>query len=163
MWFEKCDSDLFFAEIVWNDSFSWSCLIISSSIFLIRQVSFLTSDACSFSIIEWCMSVLDLSSDVYDETSSLTKQLIKLDENDSSNLTRTTHQTRATHQTWRKRRHLIKLDESVFSSNLRSSSHQTFWEERQFFYFLMSNTISCNNAWYEELSFAKDYFYFARR
>jgi hypothetical protein len=91
------------------------------------------------------------------DSSNLTKHLIKFDENDSSNL------TKATHQTWWKRRHLIKLDESVISSNLRSSSHQTFWKERRFLYFLMSDTISCNNAWYKELSLAKNHFYFARR
>jgi hypothetical protein len=47
------------------------------------------------------MPVLDLSSDVYDEASSLTKhliklevrRLIKLDESGSSNLTKAAHQT----------------------------------------------------------------------
>jgi hypothetical protein len=117
----------------------------------------------SFSIIKWRMFVLDLSSDVYDETSSLTKhliklvmrRLIKLDENDSSNLTRTTHQTwrkrlirldernvislnltkASSHQTWRKR-HLIKLDENVISSNLtKVLSHQTLRKKSYFFIF----------------------------
>jgi hypothetical protein len=115
-----------------------------------RLASLLTSDACSFSIIEWRMSVLDLSSDVYDETSSLTRHLIKFDESISSNL------TRATHQIWRKR--LIKLDEkdvissnfdeSVISSNLRSSSHQTFEKKSTLSTFWWA--ISCNNAWYEK-------------
>jgi hypothetical protein len=164
MWSEKCDSDLFFAKIIWNDSFSWSCLIISSSIFLIRQVSFLTNDACSFSIIEWRMFILDLSSDVYDETSNLTKHFIKFDKNDSLNLTRhfikldesdSSNLIKATYQTWWKRRHFIKFDESVISSNLRSSSHQTFWKKRQCFYYLMSDTVSCNNAWYKEFNLAK--------
>jgi hypothetical protein len=87
-------------------------------------ISLLTNDACSFSIIEWRMSVLDLSSDVFDETLSLTKHLIKLEvkrliklESDSSNL------TKATYQTWRERRHFIKFDESVISSLTRTSSH----------------------------------------
>jgi hypothetical protein len=128
-----------------------------------RLVSLLTNDACSFFIIEWRMLVLDLSSDVYDETLSLTKHLIKLDESDSSNL------TRATHQTWRER--LIKLDErdvissnfdeSVISSNLRSSLHQTFEKKSNFSTFWWA--ISCNNAWYEKLSLAENHFRFARK
>jgi hypothetical protein len=115
-----------------------------------------------------------LSSDVYLFSICQTTFMMKRQvwRSISSNLTRTIHQTwrsislnltRTTHQTWRKRRHLIKLDESVISWNLRSSSHQIFWKKRQFFYFLMSDTISCNNAWYRELSFAENHFYFARR
>jgi hypothetical protein len=108
-----------------------------------RLVSLLTNDACSFSIIEWHMPVLDLSSGVYDATSDLTKHLIKLDESGSSNL------TKATHQTWRKRRHLIKLDESVISSNLRSSFHQTFEKKDNFSTFWWA--ISCSDAWYDDM------------
>jgi hypothetical protein len=123
-----------------------------------RLVSFLTNDACSFSIIEWRMSVLDLSSDVYDATSDLTKHFIKLDESDSSNLTKhlikldendSSNLTKATHRTWRKRRHLIKLDESVISSNLRSSSHQTFEKRDSLSTFWWA--ISCNDAWYDDI------------
>jgi hypothetical protein len=54
------------------------------------------------------------------------RRLIKLDESGSSNL------TKAAHQTWREKRHLIKSDENLTSSN--------FWEGRQSFYFLMSNS-----------------------
>jgi hypothetical protein len=120
-------------EIVWNDSFSWSCLIISSSIVFDRLISLLTNDACIFSIIEWRMFVLDLSNDVYDETSFM-KHLIKLEKNDSSNLTKATHQIwrKRFIKTWREQRHLIKFDDSVISSNLRSSSHQTFEETNDF-------------------------------
>jgi hypothetical protein len=74
---------------------------------------------CSRSV-ERRMFVLDFSSEVYDETSSLTKhlikvrRLIKLDESDSSNLTWkdviSSKLTKASsHQTWD--RHLIKLFE----------------------------------------------------
>jgi hypothetical protein len=48
------------------------------------------------------MSVLDLSSDVYDETSSLTRHLIKSDESGLSNLMTPSHQVE-------RARHLIKL------------------------------------------------------
>jgi hypothetical protein len=73
-----------------------------------------------------------------DEASHQThcERLIKLDESDSSNLMSenviSSNLTKTTHQTWRKKRHLIKSNERVMSSN--------FWEERQFFYFLMSKT-----------------------
>jgi hypothetical protein len=83
---------------------------------------------------EWRMLILDLSSDVYDETSDLTKHLIKLEvrrliklESDSSNL------TKATHQTWRERRHFLKLDENFISSNLtKVSCHQTLKKKNNF-------------------------------
>ncbi len=93
-----------------------------------------------------------LSSDVYDET-SLMKHLIKLDENDSSNLTNATQQTwwmktsshqmtkathqtwwvktsfyqttKAIHQTWQKQRHFIKSNQRVISSNF--SKRQTIF------------------------------------
>jgi hypothetical protein len=133
MWSEKCDSDL---------SFAWNCLkrfvfVIMLDHFIVsffdRLVSLLTNDACSFSIIEWRMFVLDLSSDFYDET-LLMKHLIKLKKSDSSNLTKATHQIwrKRLIKTWWEQRHLIKLDDSVISSNLRSSSHQTFEETDDF-------------------------------
>jgi hypothetical protein len=111
-----------------NDSFLWSCLIISSSVFSDRLASFLADDACLFSIIKWRMSVLDYQV-TYVCSRSVERRLwwdVELDE--------TSHQSETTHQTWRKRlikldekgRHLIKVDEDVISSNLRSSSHQTF-------------------------------------
>jgi hypothetical protein len=157
MWSEKCDSDLFFAEIVWSDSFSWSCLIISSSVFLTRQVSSLTNDACSFSIIEWRMPVLDLSSDVYNETSSLTRHFIKLEKSDSSNLTKATHQTwwvkTSFHQIWRKR--LIKLDDVISLSRTNASSHQTFEKKDSFFIFWW--TIFCSDTWWKKLSLAENH------
>jgi hypothetical protein len=106
-----------------------------------RLISLLTNDACSFSIIEWRMFVLDLSSDVYDETSSLTKHLIKLDENDSSNL------TKATHQTWRKRRHLIKFWRKRHFIKLEIVASSNFWEEKQSFYFLMSDLMQQRVIW----------------
>ncbi len=126
-------------KIVWDDSFSWSCLIISSSIFFDRLISLLTNDACSFSIIEWRMLVFDRRATyVYsrlverrlwwdviklDETSHQThyEQLIKFDENDSSNLINenviSLNLTKAIHQIWRKKCHLIKSNERVISSN----------------------------------------------
>jgi hypothetical protein len=123
MWdvIEKCDFKFSFCKSISVNSFSWSCLIISSSDFFDRLVSSLANDACSFLIIEWRMFVLDLSSDVYDETSDLTKHFIKFDENDSSNL------TKATHQIWRKR--FIKFDEKdVISSNLTRTSFHQIWD-----------------------------------
>jgi hypothetical protein len=159
MWFEKCDSDLFFAKIVWNNSFSWSCLIISSSIFF-RSFNFifwrmthvhsrLSNDVCLFSIcratsmmrrqIWWSIS----SNLKWDDSSNLTKatyqtwrkRFIRFDEKNviSSNLTKASF-----HQIWRKR-HLIKLDESVISSN--------FEKEEQFFYFLISDLMLSHMIW----------------
>jgi hypothetical protein len=64
------------------------------------------------------------------------RRLIKLDENDLSNLTKET----SSHQTWRKR-HLIKF-EIVISSN--------FWKERQSFYFLMSDLMQRRVIWWYE-------------
>jgi hypothetical protein len=126
MWSEKCDSDLFLAEIVWDDSFSWSCLIISSSVFfwssnltfwrMAHAHSRLSSDVCLSSICRV----------VYACLRSVERRLwwdVKLDE--------ALHQTwsETTHQTWRKRRHLIKLDESVISSNLTKTSSHQIWRE----------------------------------
>jgi hypothetical protein len=55
------------------------------------------------------------------------ERFIKLDESDSSNLTRKT----SFHQTWRKRR--LKLDENVISSNLtKVSSHQILRKKSNF-------------------------------
>ncbi len=57
-----------------------------------RLVSLLANDACSFSIIEWRMSVLDLSNDVCSfsifRATFWRERLIKFDESDSSNLTK---------------------------------------------------------------------------
>jgi hypothetical protein len=127
-------------------SFFWSSNLI------------LTNDACSFSIIEWRMSVFDLSSDVYDETLSLIKHFIKFDKNDSSNL------TKATHEIWLKRfikldekkRHFIRFNESVISSSLRSSSHQIFEKKDNFFTFWW--VISCQYVIWEKFNLAEDHF-----
>jgi hypothetical protein len=74
------------------------------------------------------------------------KRLIKLDESDSSNLTKET----SSFQTWRKR-HFIKL-EIVISSN--------FWKERQFFYFLMSDLMQRRVIWWcEKLNLAENHFF----
>jgi hypothetical protein len=104
MWSEKCDSDLFFAKIVWmihsrdyawlfhRQFFFWSFSLIFSEwrmLILDYQVTYVCSR-----FVERDMLVLDFSSDVYHETLSLTKhfikirRLIKFDESDSSNLTR---------------------------------------------------------------------------
>ncbi len=61
----------------------------------------LSSNVCLFSICR---------------TTFVMRWFIKLDENDSSNM------TKAIHQTWRKKRHLIKIDE-------KTSSHQ-IWRKR---------------------------------
>jgi hypothetical protein len=125
----------------------------------------LSSDVCLFSI---CRAMYARSRllerrlwwDVeLDETShqnetihqSWRKRLIKLDESDSSNLTRkdviSSNLTKASsYQTWRKR-HFIKLDEKIISSNLRSSSSQTFWKKRQSLYFLMSDLMQRHMMW----------------
>ncbi len=137
MWSEKCDSDLSFAE-----NFLRRFVLVIMLDHLIVRFFWLFSlifDEWRMLIldIEWRMSVLDLSSDVYDEM--------------SLNLTKATHQTwwmkTSSHQIWRKR--FIKLDErNVISSSRTSASfHQTFWKERQFFYFLMSNLLQRHLIW----------------
>jgi hypothetical protein len=128
----------------WDDSFSWSCLIISPSVLFWPPSSLLTGDACSFSIIEWRMPVLDLSSGVYDETSHQTwrERLIKLDE------------WKRHFIEWRKRlikldewkRHLIKSDESG-SSNLMSGISSNFEKGRQSLYFLISGLVHRYIVW----------------
>jgi hypothetical protein len=119
MWSEKYDSDLFLAEIVWmirSRDHAWSSH---------RQFFFWSSNL-TFS--EWRMSILDYQV-TYVCSRFVERRLwwdVELDE--------TSHQSETTYQTWRKRlikldekeRHLIKIDQSAFSSNLRSSSHQTF-------------------------------------
>jgi hypothetical protein len=120
MWSEKCDSDLFFAKIVWtihsrdhawssHRQFFWSFSLIFQR--MTYAHSRLSNDACLFSICQ---------------TTFVMKRLIKHDESDSSNLTKKT----LFHQIWR---------ENVISSNLTKTTHQTFWKERQSFYFLISN------------------------
>jgi hypothetical protein len=143
MWFEKCDSDFFFAKIVWaihSRDHAWS---------FHRQFFW------SFNLIfsEWRMFILDyrvtyvysrfverrLWWDVIklDKTfhQSHCERLIEFDESDSSNLINenviSSNLTKAIHLTWRRKRHLIKSNERLISSN--------FWENRQFLYFLMSN------------------------
>jgi hypothetical protein len=121
-------------KIVWDDSFSWSCLIISSSDFF-----------WSFNLIFWRMTHAHsrLSTDVYlfsicRATFMMKRQVWRsissnLKWNDSSNL------TKATHQTWRKERHFIKSDESLISSN--------FEKEEQFLYFLISDLMHRHMIW----------------
>jgi hypothetical protein len=133
-------------------------------------VSFFWSSSSTFS--EWRMPILDyqvtyacprLSSDVclfsICRAASMMRHRawwsISSKWDDSSNLTKATHQTwrkeTSSHQSWR-RRHLIKF-EIVVSSN--------FWEERQFSTFWWA--ISCSDTWCEELSFAEDHFRFVRK
>ncbi len=134
MWSEKCDSNLFFA---------WNCLrrfvfVIMFNHFIVsfsdHLISCLTNNACSFSIIEWRMSVLDLSSDVClfsicRTTFMMRRRLWNI----SSNL------KKATHQIWRKR--LIKFDENnVISSNLTITSFHQTWD-RHLIKFLKKQTI----------------------
>jgi hypothetical protein len=133
----------FFFFFFWSSSLifdKWRMLILD------YRVTY----ACSRSV-ERRMFVLDLSSDVWDETSlNLTRHFIKFVVSDSLNL------TKATHQTWWKKRHLIKwrkrlikLDESdvISSSQISASSHQTFWKDRQFLYFLISNLLQWHLMW----------------
>jgi hypothetical protein len=71
----------------------------------------LSNDVCLFSI---CRATFMMRRQAWRSISSNLKW------SDSSNLTKTTHQT------WRKKRHLIKFDESVISLILtKASSHQT--------------------------------------
>ncbi len=161
--------------------FEWFILVIMLDHFIVnfsdRLVLLLANDACSFLIIKWRISVLDLFSDVYDKTSSLMKhlikvrrliktwrkRLIKLYESDSSNLTKkdviSSKLTKAlSHQTWD--RHLIKL-KIVISSNLRSSSHQTFEKKDNLSTFWWA--ISSSDTWCEKLSLAEDHFRFVQK
>jgi hypothetical protein len=145
MWSEKCDSNL---------SFAWDCLRRFVLVIMFDHLIVNFVDRLISLFDEWCMLILDyrvtyvcsrlverrLWWDVIklDETSHQThcERLIKLDESDSSNLMSenviSSNLTKTIHQAWRKKRHLIKSNERVISSN--------FWEERQFFYFLMSKT-----------------------
>ncbi len=73
----------------------------------------------------------------FDETSHQThcERLIKLDESDSSNLMSenviSSNLTKAIHQTWRKKRHLIKSNERVISSNfLKRKTISLFFDEQ---------------------------------
>jgi hypothetical protein len=104
--------------------------------------------------VEWRMFVFDFSSDVYDKTSlNLTKHLIKLIVSDSSSLRSenviSSNLTKTTHQIWRKKRHLIKSNERVISSNFfeKKDSLFTFWWAN-----------FCSDTWCEKLSLAKDSF-----
>jgi hypothetical protein len=130
--------------------FCWNCLWWFVLVIMLDHfIVILTNDACLFSIIEWRMSVFDLSNDVYDETSlKLTRHLIKLMMSDSSNLTKATHQIwwmkASSHQIWRKR--FIKLDD-VISLNRTNVISSNFWKERQFFYLLMSNFLQRHLMW----------------
>ncbi len=134
-----------------NDSFSWSCLIISSLIFSDRWISFLANDACSFLIIKWRMFVLDLSSDVYDETSDLMKHLIKLDESDSTDLMNenviSSNLTKATHQIWRKRHFIKSLKEKTILLFSDEQSHAVTFDVKnlilQKIIFLYENKCLC--------------------
>jgi hypothetical protein len=141
-------------NVIWKIRFRfvfyWNCLwrfvfVIMFDHFIVSfsdcLVSFLTNDACLFSIIEWRMLVFDSSSDVYNEALlNLTKHFIKLIVSDSSNLTKAIHQTwwvkTSSYQIWRKR--FIKLDD-VISSN--------FWKEKQSLYFLMSSLLQRHLIW----------------
>jgi hypothetical protein len=143
----------FHRQFCWSFNFTfdeWRMLILD------YRVTY----ACS-RFVERRMSVLDLSSDVYDETSlNLTKHFIKLIVSNSSNLTRATHQIwwvkTSSHQIWRKR--LIKFDERnvISSSRTNASSHQTFEKKDSLFIFWWANF--CSDTWCEKLNLAKDSF-----
>ncbi len=114
--------DHFIVNFFWSFNFifdEWRMFILD----------YWTTYVC-FRFVERRMFILDLSSDVYDKTSlNLTRHFIKLIVSDSSNLTKATHQnlmnenvislnlTKAIHQTWRRKRHFIKSNERVISSN----------------------------------------------
>jgi hypothetical protein len=103
MWFKKYDSDLFFVEIwfetIYSRDYAWlfhrqflDCLISFFDKWRMLILDYRVTCARS-RFIERRMLVLDLSSDVYDETSlNLTKYLIKLIVSDFSNLMKVTHQ-----------------------------------------------------------------------
>jgi hypothetical protein len=118
---------------------------------------------CSRSVerrLWWDVKFDEASHQIWSETTHQTwrERLIKLDESDSSIL------TKATHQTWRKKRHFIKFDESVISSNLtRASSHQ-IWRERHLIkllrrktIFLLSDEQFCSDIWCEKLNLAENH------
>ncbi len=122
-------------------SFFWSSYLIWR---MTHAHSRLSSDVCLFSTCRTfdetfhqfhCERLIKL-----DQT-CLTRHLIKLIVSDLSNLTSekiiSSNLTKAIHQIWW--RYLIKTNERVISSN--------FWEERQFFYFLMSNLLQRRWIW----------------
>ncbi len=122
----------------------------------------LSNDVCLFSI---CRATYVYSRFVerrlwwnvikFDEISHQThcERLIKFDESDSSNLMNenviSSNLTKTTHQIWRKKRHLIKSNERVISSNFfeKKDSLFTFWWAN-----------FCSDTWCEKLSLAKDSF-----
>jgi hypothetical protein len=98
--------------------------------------------------VERRMFILDLSSDVYDETSlKLTRHFIKFIMSDSSNLTKTLHQT------WWVKRHLIKSNEHVISSNFLKIKTVSLLFDEQF----------CSDIWYEELNLAENHFLYENK
>jgi hypothetical protein len=83
----------------------------------------------------WDVKLDEASHQTWNEATHQTwKRLIKLDESDSSNLTRKT----SFHQIWRKR-HFIKSDENFISSN--------FEKEEQSLYFLINDLVHQHMIW----------------
>jgi hypothetical protein len=121
----------------------------------------LSSDVCLFSICRTtyvCFRFVErrLWWDVIklDETFHQThcERLIKFDESDLSNLMNesviSSNLTKTIHQTWRKKRHLIKSNERVISSNFLKRETISLFFDEQF----------CSDIWCEELSLAEDHF-----
>jgi hypothetical protein len=176
MWSEKCDSNLFFAEIVWSDLFSWSCLIISSSV-LFWSLS-LTFDEWRMLILDYRMTYIcsrfverRLWWDVTDEISHQTwrERLIKLDESDSSN---SMNENVILSNDENDLSNL--MNENVISSNDESdssnltkatSSHQVEWARHLIKFFEQTDSfftfwwaIFCSDTWCEKLSLAESRF-----
>jgi hypothetical protein len=179
MWFEKCDSDLFFA---WNFLRRFVLVIMLDQLivnFSDRLISlfdewrmlildYRMTYVCSRSV-ERRMSVLDLSSNVclsstcrttfmmkrhlkLDETFHQIhcERLINLDKSDSLNLMNenviSSNLTRTTYQIWRRKRHFIKLNERVISSNfLKRETIFLFFDEQFLKTFDVKNLILQNS------------------
>jgi hypothetical protein len=122
--------------------------------------SWLSSDVCLFSICRAtyvCSRLIErrLWWDVIklDEASHQIhrERLIKFDESDSSNLMNknviSLNLTKTTHQIWRQKRHFIKSNEHVISSNFLKRKTILLFFDEQF----------CNDTWCEKLNFAEDH------
>ncbi len=100
---------------------------------------------------------------IFRSDKSLTRRLIKLDESDSSNLTKAIHQTwyERSHQTWLNHfssnltddissnlmRYISSNLMNDISSNLMSDISSNFERERQFSYFLISDLMHRHIVW----------------
>jgi hypothetical protein len=140
MWF----TFIFYWDLFWNNSFSWSCLIISLSISWLSSLIF----------DEWRMLILD-----YRVTCVYSRLIKRRLWWNVIKFNKTSHQTHCERliklDEWK--RHLIKSNESD-SLNLTSASfHQIIKKRNSFFIFWWA--ILCNDTWCKELNLAENHLF----